>query len=130
MKDVKPVKSLNQVEKAAICAIKSRVFMEYPPKGNDIGLAFADQARNLQSTEPEWIIIWLKAKGRVRRYHDKYQMPDKHEIEAAKMLCATKTAKSRSLIQASKLYLEVAFNHKRNNNPLSRQFYQLSSDLS
>lgn len=130
MKDVKPANSLNKYEKSAICAIKCRVFMEYPPIGNDIGLTFAEQARNLHSTEPDWILIWLKAKGRVRRYKDTQQMPDEHEIDAANILSEIK-GNPRTIIQAAILYKEVAMNHKINQNPeLSKQFYQLSSDLS
>jgi len=103
--------------------------MEYPPKGNDIALNFADQARTLHSTEPEWIIIWLKAKGRVRRYYQQYKMPEDDEIDAAEMLCSTKT-KARLLIQASKVYMEAAFVNKLKNNKVeSKQFYQLSSDI-
>lgn len=123
------MKNLNQTEKAAICAIKALVFMEYPPKGNDIALKFAEQARNLHSTEPEWIIIWLKAKGRVRRYYNRYKMPDDGEIYAAKILSTTET-KPQLLIRASKLYMEVAFIHKINrNHQESKKFYKLSSDL-
>lgn len=123
------MKNLNRAEKAAICAIKALVFMEYPPKGNDIALKFAEQARNLHSTEPEWIIIWLKAKGRVRRFYSSYKMPDDGEIDAAEILCTAKT-KPRLLIRASKLYMEVAFIHKLNkNHQESKKFYKLSSDL-
>ncbi|CAI6346034.1 unnamed protein product [Macrosiphum euphorbiae] len=39
--------------------------MEYSPKGNDIALEFASRACNLYSAEHEWIIVWLKAKGRL-----------------------------------------------------------------
>lgn len=129
MKDVKPICSLNRAEKAAICGVKARVFMEYPPKGNDIALKFADEARNLHSIEPEWLIIWLKAKGRVRRYYNQFQMPDEIEINVAEMLCTSKT-KPRLLIQASKLYLEVAYIHKLNyNQEESYKYYKLSTDL-
>lgn len=123
------MKNLNRAEKAAICAVKALVFMEYPPKGNDIALQFAEQARNLHSTEPEWITIWLKAKGRVRRFYSQYQMPDDDEIDAAEILSTAKT-KPRLLIRASKLYMEVAFIHKVNrNHQESKKFYKLSSDL-
>jgi len=91
LKNIKQINSFNRAEKAAICAVKARVFMEYPPKGNDLALKYADQARTLHSTEPEWIIIWLKAKGRVRRYYEQYKMPDDDEIDAAEILCSTKT---------------------------------------
>lgn len=103
--------------------------MEYPPKGNDIALKFADQARTLHSTEPEWIIIWLKAKGRVRRYYEQFKMPEDDEMNAAEMLCSTKT-EARLLIQSSKLYMEAAFVNKlKNNQDESKRFFKLSSDI-
>ncbi|XP_025197118.1 uncharacterized protein LOC112595929 [Melanaphis sacchari] len=129
LKNVKQITSFNRAEKAAVCAVKARIFMEYPPKGNDIALKFADQARTLHSTEPEWIVIWLKAKGRVRRYYEQYKMPENDEINAAEMLCSTKT-KARLLIQASKLYMEVAFINKlKNNKEESNKYYKISSDI-
>lgn len=129
MNGVKPVNTLNRAEKAAICAVKARVFMEYPPKGNDIALKFADEARNYHTTEPEWIIIWLKAKGRVRRYYFQYKMPDIEEFNAAEILSTTKT-KPRFLIQASKLFMEAGFIHKQNKNRNeSNKFYKISSEL-
>lgn len=103
--------------------------MEYPPIGNDIALKFANEARNLHSTEPEWIIIWLKAKGRVRRFYSQFKMPENDEVNAAEILCTTKT-RPRFLVQASKLYMEVAFCHKLSNNrEKSMEYYKLSSDL-
>jgi len=129
LKNIKQINNLNRAEKAAICSVKARIFMEYPPKGNDIALKFADRARTLDSTEPEWIIIWLKAKGRVRRYYEQYQMPEDDEIDAAKMLCSTKT-NARPLIQASKLYMEAAFVNKiKNNKNESKKLYTLSCDI-
>lgn len=129
MKNIKPINCLNRAEKAAICAVKARVFMEYPPKGNDIALKLADEACNLHSTEAEWIIIWLKAKGRVRRFYKQFDMPDEVEIDAAEMLCSTKT-KPRLLIQASKLFMEVAYCHKlKFNQNESNKYYKLSSEL-
>lgn len=103
--------------------------MEYPPKGNDKALKFADQARTFHSTEPEWIVIWLKAKGRVRRYYEQYTIPDSDEMNAAEILCSTKT-KARLLIQASKVYMEAAFANKlKNNKEESNKYYKLSSDI-
>lgn len=130
IKSVKIVNSFNCAEKAAVCAVKARVFMEYPPKGNDIALTFSVQARNLYSTELEWMIIWLKAKGRVRRYYDHLNiMPEKDEMDAADMLSTTKT-NSRHLVQASIIFMETAFNYKlKKNSEQSNKYYKLSSDL-
>lgn len=129
LKNIKQINSFNRAEKAAICAVKARIFMEYPPKGNDIALKFADRACTLHSTESEWIIIWLKAKGRVRRYYEQYKLPDDDELDAAEMLCSTKT-KARLLIQASKVYMEAAFVNKlKNNKDESNKYYKLSSDI-
>lgn len=122
--------NLNRSEKAAICAVKAKVFMEYAPKGNEIALKFSEQARNLHSTEPEWIIIWLKAKGRVRRYYDYLnKMPEKDEMDAAEMLSTTKT-NCRHLVYASKIFMEVAFHNKINKKfKESDKYYKLSSDI-
>lgn len=129
MKNIKPINTLNRAEKAAICAVKARVFMEYPPKGNDIALTFANEARNYHSTEPEWIVIWLKAKGRVRRYYFQFKMPDLDEFDAAETLSTTKT-KPLLLIEASKLFMEAGFIHKLNKNQNeSDKFYKISSEL-
>jgi len=129
LKNIKQINNFNRAEKAAICSVKARIFMEYPPKGNDFALKFADRARTLDSTEPEWIIIWLKAKGRVRRYYEKFKMPGDDEIDAANMLCSTKT-KARLLIQASNLYMEAAFVNKLKSNQCeSNKLYKLSCDI-
>lgn len=129
MKKVKLLKNLNRAEKAAICAIKARIFMEYSPKGNDIALRFANEACNLHSTESEWIVIWLKAKGRVRRYYTQYKMPEKDELDSAEMLCTTKT-KPQLLIAATKVFIEMAFIYKLNRNQeKSNEYYKFSSDL-
>jgi len=117
------------VEKAAVCAVKARIFLEYPPKGNDIALKFADQARTLDSTEPKWIVIWLKAKGRVRRYYEQLAMPENDEIDCAKILSSAKT-NARHLIKASKVYFEVAYVNKlKNNREESNKYYKLSYDI-
>lgn len=129
MKDIKSVNSLSRDERAAIFAVKARIFMVYAPKGNDIALKFADQARQLQSIEPEWTTVWLKAKGRVRRCYNKTQMPGEDEIDAAKMLSLT-LSKSRFLIQASKMYMEIAFIYTINNNRAEYKIHnEISSDL-
>lgn len=127
--NLKQINNFNRAEKAAVCAVKARIFMEYPPKGNDIALKFADQARTFHSTEAEWIVIWLKAKGRVRRYYEQYTIPYDDEMDAAEILCSTKT-KARLLIQASKVYMEAAFANKlKNNKEESNKYYKLSSDI-
>ncbi|XP_050432046.1 uncharacterized protein LOC126840397 isoform X2 [Adelges cooleyi] len=86
LKSIKPLSNMNRSEKAALCAIKSKVFVEYPPIGNEISLELAEQARNLNPIEVEWVNIWLKAKGRVRRFYAQFAMPDKNELEAAEIL--------------------------------------------
>lgn len=121
--------SLNQAEKSAICAVKARVFMEYPIVGNEIALKLADKARKLEPNESEWIMIWLKAKGRVRRYYNHYEMPDMHETFAAELLSALKS-KPRALIQASKHFKNVANCHKTQfNSKESNKYYKISSEL-
>jgi len=103
--------------------------MEYAPKGNDIALEFASQACNLHSAEHEWIIIWLKAKGRVRRYYQPFEMPGNDEMDAAKMLCST-NLKSHILIEASQLYKEAGFVSKmKSDYNESNKFYKLASDI-
>lgn len=103
--------------------------MEYPQEGNDIALKFINQARYLDSIEPEWIVIWLKAKGRVRRYYEKYKMPDDDEIDAVQMLCTTQS-KPHILVQAIHVYEEVGFIKKITYKPdESNHFYKLASDI-
>ncbi|XP_001946582.1 uncharacterized protein LOC100165115 [Acyrthosiphon pisum] len=129
LNDIKQINNFNRAEKAAICAVKGRVFMEYAPKGNDIALEFASRARNLYSAEHEWIIIWLKAKGRVRRYYQPYTMAGNDEMDAAKTLCST-TLKSHILIEVSQLYKETGFVYKmKNNYSESNKYYKLASDI-
>ncbi|CAH1724475.1 unnamed protein product [Aphis gossypii] len=129
LNDVKHVKHFNRYEEAAICAVKAKIFMVYPQEGNDMALKFINQARYLDSTEPEWIIIWLRAKGRVRRYYEKYRTPDDDEIDAANMLCTTQS-KLHILVQAIDVYEEAGFNKKvTNNHKESIRFYKLSSDI-
>lgn len=103
--------------------------MEYPPKGNDIALKFADEARYLNPTELEWVVVWLKAQGRVRRFYHQYQMVYDTEIEAAEMLSKAKT-NPHLLYKASKPYMERGFYHKLNKNyEESMKFYRLSSNI-
>lgn len=103
--------------------------MEYPQEGNDMALKFVNQARYLDSIEPEWIVIWLKAKGRVRRYYEKYRPPDDDEIDAVKMLCRTQS-KPHILVQVIKVYEETGFIKKITHNyNESIHFYKLASDI-
>jgi len=126
LKDIKQIKEFNEAEKAAICAVKAKIFMQYPLKGNYIALKFAEQART-SSTEPEWINIWLKAKGRVRRYSEPFKVPEDDEINAAKMICLT-TTNSKHLIKVYQLYKEVgSVNRFINNDEESIKFFKLSS---
>ncbi|KAE9528198.1 hypothetical protein AGLY_012620 [Aphis glycines] len=129
LNDVKHVKYFNQYDKAAICAVKAKIFMEYPPEGNDMALKFVNQARYLDSIEPEWIVIWLKAKGRVRRYYKKYTTPDDDEIDAANMLCTTQS-KLHILVPTIKVFEEAGFIKKiTHNQNESIHFYKLASDI-
>ncbi|XP_016657441.1 uncharacterized protein LOC100160247 isoform X2 [Acyrthosiphon pisum] len=129
LKDVKHVNNFNQAEKSAICAVKASIFMVYPSKGNVIALNFANQARALHPTEPEWIIVWLKAKGRVRRSYESHKMPGDDEIDAAEILCSMKRNPSH-LIRASQLYKEAGYINKlKNNHNESTKFFKLSSDV-
>ncbi|CAI6349312.1 unnamed protein product [Macrosiphum euphorbiae] len=129
LNDIKQINNFNSAEKAAICAVKARVFMEYSPKGNDIALNFADQARALHPTEPELIIIWLKAKGRVRRYYDPTEIPGDDEIEAAESVCSIKS-NSKLIFEASQIYKEVGYIYKtKKNYKESNKFFKLSFDI-
>ncbi|KAL5240440.1 hypothetical protein ACI65C_007850 [Semiaphis heraclei] len=114
LKDVKHVNIFNKAEKAAICAVKAKVFMKYPIKGNFIALQFANQAI-INSTQPQWRVIWLKAKGRVRRYSEPFQTPGDDEIDVANILCSTKTD-PKYLMKASYVYKEVGTVNKSNKN--------------
>lgn len=100
--------------------------MEYPPKGNDIALKLAEEARILDSSEVEWTNIWLKAKGRVRRFYDEFKIPDSDEIYAADILC-TKTD-PRLLLEAAELYINVAIIYKQDEEK-SKKYFKISSDI-
>ncbi|XP_016657442.1 uncharacterized protein LOC107882879 [Acyrthosiphon pisum] len=126
---VKPMNNFNQAEKAAVCAVKARIFMEYPPKGNDIALELADRACTLNSVEPEWLLIWLKAKKRVRHHYEPFKMPGDDEIAKALYLYETQI-KPKFLIHAYQLYKEAGFVNKMHNNlKLSKKYYNISSDI-
>lgn len=131
MVNVKPINILSQAEKSAICALKACIFMEYPPNGNEFALKFANEARKLYSNEPQWIVIWLKAKGRVRRlYNVERSMPDNCEVEAADILCSQTNPKPIFLINACKIYHEIAIIYYiRNNKDKSQKYYKLGIDI-
>ncbi|XP_016658449.1 uncharacterized protein LOC100575167 [Acyrthosiphon pisum] len=127
--DVKPINNFNEAEKSSICAVKASIFMYYPPNGNDIALELANRACALHSTEPEWIIIWLKVKKRVRHRDEPYKIPGDDEIDAALYLYDTQS-KPELLIQAHQTFKETGFINKINyNNKKSQHFYKLSSDI-
>jgi len=101
--------------------------MEYPPKGNDVALELAHRARTL-STEPEWLLIWLKAKKRVRHRKEPYKIPGNDEINDAQLLLHTTSPKF--FIHAYQLYKEAGFIHEMHNNlKLSKMFYNRSFDV-
>ncbi|XP_050540163.1 uncharacterized protein LOC126904874 [Daktulosphaira vitifoliae] len=125
---IKQKSAMNKLEQSTLCAIKSIVFVEYPPKGNDISLDFALEAKTLNSEEPEWLNIWLKAKGRVRRFYSLFEMPDKDEFLAANILSSQKNP--RCLIQATNVYMEAAKYQKRQRNRVeTKKLYTISSEL-
>lgn len=122
--------ALDREERAAIYAIKSSVFMEYPPIGNDIALIFAEQARKLDPDQLNWTIIWLIAKGRTRRFRDNFQLPDKSEMDAADLLLQAKNQKPEYLAQASVVYNSIASYYRRYKNyEESNKYYVITSDI-
>jgi len=126
LNDIKPVKNFTKADKAAICAVKAKVFMEYPIKGNNIALEFINQAIANSTESAEWIVIWLKAKGRVRRYAEPFKIPGDDEIYAANKLRTTKY-KPEHLAKASELFKEVGNAYKSiNNQKESITFFKLS----
>ncbi|XP_050432047.1 uncharacterized protein LOC126840398 [Adelges cooleyi] len=126
---IKPLSQMNRAERAAINAVKCKVFMEYPPAGNKIALNFAESARNLNDNEVKWIDMWLKVKGRERRFDNKFTLPFREEFLAAEKLSTTLTD-PELLIRASKLYEEAGFALKLSSNCLeSDNYYKLASTL-
>lgn len=79
-----------------------------------------------------WICIWLKAKGRKRRFDRKSTPPLRDEIEAANKLGSCKN-NPELLLSASNVYREAGFIYKLNFSPEnikeSNKHYQLSIDL-
>ncbi|VVC43505.1 Hypothetical protein CINCED_3A010833 [Cinara cedri] len=121
LKDIKPCLSFNSVEKAAVYAIKSKVFLEYPYKGNKIALRLAEFARDFNSTENHWIIIWLIAKGRQRRFDRDRTLPFRDELEAAKKLCSFED-NPEFLLSASNVFLEAGLDYNMAKQYFTRGF--------
>eukprot|EP00102_Acyrthosiphon_pisum_P021228 XP_016658438.1 PREDICTED: uncharacterized protein LOC107883282 [Acyrthosiphon pisum] len=125
LNDVKPAKNFNDTEKAAICAVKARIFMEYPPKGNNIALELTERALALHYL-PEWLLIWLKAKKVVRHDNAPYTIPGDEEINAALYLYKTQT-KPKFLIHAYQLFKEAGYiNNVNKNYGQSKYFFDYS----
>lgn len=106
--------------------------MEYPPEGNIIALELAESARNFNDSELYWITIWLKAKGRKRRFHNKFTLPSRDELEAANKLSSCEN-NPELLLCASQIFCETGFILKRSgtseNYRESNKYYKLSADL-
>lgn len=131
IENIKPMNEFNNGEKSAICAVKADVFLHYSPVGNDIALNLATQARTLNPTEPEWIVIWLKAKAVVRRYYNVLVLPDNSEMSAAEMLMSEKNKKSEFYLHASRIYAETARVYKKQSRHKyqSEKYYKQASNL-
>lgn len=131
LKNIKPSSNFNKVERSAVCAIKSIVFLEYPPGGNQIALELVECARSLNYTEVKWISIWLKAKGRKRRFDRALNLPSREELEAANKLSSYENA--YLLLRASDVYKDAGFilkiSNLRANISESNNYYKLSIDL-
>lgn len=134
LKDIKQYSSFNNVEKAAVYAIKSKVFLEYPHKGIKIALQLAEFARDFNNIEMRWISTWLKAKGRQRRFDRDQTLPFRDELEAAYKLCSCEND-PEYLLCASNVFYEAGFILKLNGNKTylnrleSRKYFKLSSNL-
>lgn len=104
--------------------------MQYAPVGNDIALDLADQARTLDPTKPEWIVIWLIAKARVRHYQEVLSFPDDSEISAAEMLMSNQNQNSEFYLQASRIYSDIArFYLKKGNKNQTAKYYTLAANI-
>ncbi|XP_050540156.1 uncharacterized protein LOC126904872 isoform X2 [Daktulosphaira vitifoliae] len=126
---IKPLFKMNKVEVSAFNGIKCKVFLEYSPTGNKIALELAEISRNLNDTEVRWIDMWLKAKGRVRRYEQKFTLPFREELKAAEKLSFYQKNPA-ALSRASKVYMEAGFVLKIQNKPHdSEKYYNLASNL-
>lgn len=95
-----------------------------------MALELAESARNFNDTEMYWLSIWLKAKGRKRRYDRKYTLPFRDELEAANKL-STYENNPHFLLCASNVFKEAGFILKIASNNLneSNKYYKLSIDL-
>lgn len=127
--NIKPIKCFYKAEKAAIFAIKSCVFMQYQPTGTDIGLKFANEARKLCPDEMEWTFIWLKAKGKYRRFYHKYKLPDDDELEMSRQMIKTKI-EPRFLVLAARLHKEAASIYRNNFKRYdANYYYKIAADI-
>lgn len=86
MNNVKPISELNDIEKSAIHAVKSLIFIKYPSISKFIAFREADKALELNPTEPEWMHIWLLAKGPYNREYNNFAKPDLKERKVAEDL--------------------------------------------
>jgi hypothetical protein len=106
--------------------------LEYPPEGNIIALEFAESTRNFNDAELYWITIWLKAKGRKRRFYNKFTLPSRDELEGAKKLSSCED-NPELLLCASQVFCETGFILKKSGTPEnyrdSNKYYKLSADL-
>lgn len=125
------------MERAAVCALKSKVFMEYPPIGNKIALELAESARKLNDTEILWKTIWLQAKGRTRRYDNSMDrtyksMPLSEELSIANLLSSYENRPELWMI-ASDVFREAGIVFRYNFSPAnieeSDKYFQLSVAL-
>lgn len=106
MENVKLQSELNDVEKSATHAVKALIFMKYPFLSKNIAFLEADQAYRLNSTEPEWMQIWLTAKGLFNREYNIFEIHDDNELKIAENVL--RISKSFwNLIAVSDVFLKV-----------------------
>lgn len=86
MKNIKPISELSDIEKSALHAVKALIFMKYPSLSKRIAFEEAEKALKLNSTEPEWMHIWLLAKGPFNREYNNFAKPDVNETKVAEDL--------------------------------------------
>lgn len=127
MKNVKPKSEFTNIEKSAIHAVKSLVFMKYPSLSKYIAFEEAQTARLLNSTDTEWMHIWLKAKGRINRDYNNFSLPDNEELETAEYLC--KMSKSfRHLLNVSDIFAKGFKGTNVNDEDKRNKYFKLSSN--
>lgn len=106
--------------------------MEYPPKGITITLELAECAQNLNDSEMYWKSIWLKARGRKRRFDNRYALPFRDEFDAAQKLCKYNN-NPELLLSAANIFREAGFILKisgTQNYNESIKNYKIAADLS